>query len=236
MGTLTRYDASTALSRSASAAEQDVTRTLHYAGAVMFTGWADLPGGPTGPDGMAWDMARGQTLRRGEQLVQRVTAWGLGTTALWIATAERPLARRHDGKMAPAGPWDVRRQVVQTIGLARLRPAGDSRGNASRPTRTEAAARPIDVLPAAVQRLLTNAGEPLVEAIRWSRDDRAWEDIRGITIGQRHVIAVRALRDETPSGPGPWDLRVWRSERAGVAIGSGQKSLDYRLGDNSDNR
>lgn len=224
---LERYVA-TAPTHSGAAAERDdsVIKTLHYAGAVVFTCWADLPGGPSGPAGMAWDMARSRTLRRGSEFLQRVEAWALGQFALWCATAERPLAPQADGKLAPAGPWDLRRETLATTGLARLRPAGDGGGNAG-PARLERASGPLDALPGAVQRLLLETSrDPVVTAIRWDRDGRAWEDVRSIAIGQRHVVAVLALRDETPAGPGAWELRVWRAERAATGIGA----VDHRLG------
>lgn len=199
--------------------DDNVARTLSYSRDVVFCDWDDLPGGPPLPAGTVWSIADDSTVRRGEDYRQRVQAWTLTHDALHHVTAERPLRRRDDGKLAPAGKWTSTREALPVANLVRLKPAGEGTGNAG-PVRVEKANKTIEALPAPVQRLLLAANhDPVIRAIQHTRGGRTWEDLRALAVGNQ-VIAVRARRDEGQLG---WSIAVWRADRTGPGIAPGQQ-------------
>ena len=246
MSGLARYDGAPApASHKKPAASDEPDATLAYSGQVTFTRWDDLPGGGgPKPAGTVWDHARSETVVRGGAVVQRVTGWALGRDALARCAYERPLARRPDGKFEPAGGWRARSEKLAVEGLVRLRPVagGDGPGRSDGGTRAELVANRLDMLPASVRRLLDKAGGEVVsDALLWgdapgSASGR--EDVRALAVGPSVVVAVRAQRRrEADMRVGPWDLAVWRADRAPAGLeagaqqriaGGNQKALEGR--------
>jgi hypothetical protein len=145
---------------------------------------------------------------RSDEYRQRVVGLALSSTTLLPLTVERPLRRRDDGKLAPAGQWAIRAEQRAVARLARLAPAAGGGPVAPSATPAEPGTRPVEALPASVRNLLAG-GELVQSAILL---DNHTEDIRAASIGADLVVAVKAQRERRGNQAGPWELDVWRAE------------------------
>jgi len=191
-------------------------RRLNYGRpAQVFTGWQDMPDVP--PIDAIWDtVERSKSIRRGDSYVQRIVGWALTHSNLLRAVAERPLGPLPDGRLTPIGGWTVQVTRRAVCNVVRLTPKWN--GEPAPIAGVAQAREPLEVLPASVQKLLRETGEPLAFALLFPGRR---EIVRALAVGQHHLIAVRAERG--PDG-GPWQrLDVLRAELAGPpGIGSGR--------------
>lgn len=146
--------------------------------------------------------------RRGEDYLQRASAWAIGPTTLMLVEAHRQLERSKGNKFRPVGPWILEVQRQRVIGQPRRRtgsvpadPPGHSDGGGPAGfASADDVLSVADLLPSVVRKqILATVHDPIVEheyLWRHSMRDRPYRHDAGyIRADEQTAIAVLAERE-----------------------------------------